>query len=69
MYLIKLLLNYKKLANLNMSRKDIKIHYFNFRNVNIKNVALEDATEYLLIIATEKHYVQWKITHYNKYAN
>ena len=25
--------------------------------------------EYLLIIATEKHYVQWKITHYNKYAN
>lgn len=55
MYLIKLLLNYKKLANLNMSRKDIKIHYFNFRNVNIM---LEDAIENLLIIAIEKHYVQ-----------
>lgn len=58
MYLIKLLLNYKKLANLNRIRKDIKIHYFNFRNVNIKNVVLEDTIENLLIIATEKHYVQ-----------
>ena len=58
MYLIKLLLNYKKLTNLNMIKKDIKIHDFNFRNINIKNVVLEDSIENLLIIATEKHYVQ-----------
>ena len=41
-----------------MSKKDIKIHYFNFRNANIKNVVLEDIIKNLLIIATEKHYVQ-----------
>ncbi len=41
-----------------MIKKDIKIHDFNFRNINIKNVVLEDSIENLLIIATEKHYVQ-----------